>query len=88
MLEVFQLSSLTKYFDPSPKVASSLPAEAQLEAESEPLAPDNVEEAVPLEQPGEMSRSFNDQFVRSEGRSGDALAQIVAVVRDHFLCYA
>lgn len=71
---------MTKYFDPSSKVASSSPAEAQLEAESEPLAPDNVEEAVPLEQPGDMPRSFNDQFVKSEGRSGDALAQIVAIV--------
>ncbi|KAF7796882.1 hypothetical protein EIP86_008067 [Pleurotus ostreatoroseus] len=90
MLEVLHLSSLTKYFDSGPRTKTApsstlpLPTDAQLEAESQPLAPDDVEangeEAIPLEQSGDMGRTFDDTFVKPEGRTGDALAQIIAIV--------
>ena len=41
------------------------------------------EESVPLEGGDgdeEMGRTFDDQFEKAEGRSGDAVAQIVAIV--------
>ena len=50
------------------------------------LAATETEEAVPLEEVNEMGRSsFQEQFEKPEGRDGDAIAQVVAIVRVYSL---
>lgn len=79
MFNALHLSTVTKFFDPLRASLNPLPSDAQAE-ESQPLDPN--EESIPLESQGEMGRSLGGQYEKPEGREGDAVAQIVAIVRD------
>lgn len=85
MLETLQLSTFKKFFDKSATVDA--PGKDQAE-EYQPLAPQEEVEVVPLDGGEEMGRAFDDQFEKPEGRDGDAIAQIIAIVRVTFVLYA
>lgn len=77
MFNALHLSTVTKFFDPLRASLNPVPSDAQAE-ESQPLDPN--EESIPLESQGEMGRSLGGQYEKPEGREGDAVAQIVAIV--------